>query len=76
MCFHTCLVSVLFTGPSLLVVNKTKSKFSRSIFATVRRINETLGVYFTLEFSSIGVLHHSAVFILELLPYLKYRTPF
>ena len=28
---------------------RTKLKFSRSIFSTVRRINGTLGVYFTLE---------------------------
>ena len=28
---------------------RTKSKFSHSIFSTVRRINGTLGVYFTLE---------------------------
>ena len=27
-------------------------------------------------FSSLEVLHHFAVFILELLPYLKYRMPF
>ena len=28
---------------------KTKSKFFDSLFMTVRRINEILGVYFTLE---------------------------
>ena len=47
-------------------------EISDSIFSTVRRINGTLKVYFT----SIGVLHHFVVFILELLPNLKYRMPF
>ena len=37
---------------------RTKSKFSHLIFSTVRRVNGTLGVYFTigeLKFSSIRV---------------------
>ena len=55
----------------------TKSKFSRSNFSMVIRINGTLGVYFTLEWvSSISVLHYFAAFVLELLSYVKYRMPF
>ena len=33
LCFHPCLVSVLFTGPSLLVVNIYRKFFTYSVFS-------------------------------------------
>ena len=45
-------------------------------FLSLRMIFGTLGVYFTSEYlrvSSIRVFHHIAMFILELVPYLKGR---
>ena len=42
---------------------RTKLKFLHAIFSTVRRINGTLEVYFTLEYlrvSFTSVLHHFA----------------
>ena len=45
---------------------RTKQKFfSLLIFSKVRRITETLGVHFILEY--LGVLYHSIVVISELL---------
>ena len=58
---------------------RTKLKFSCSIFLTVKEINGTLGVYFALEHLWVVVyksFHHSAVDTLEPLLYLVYRTPF
>ena len=57
---------------------RTKSKLSCSIFSTVRGVNGTLGVCFTvrwLRVLSIRVLHSSAVVILELVLYLLHKTP-
>ena len=37
------------TGKKKRKKMKNNSKFSRSIFSTVGTINETVGIYFTLE---------------------------
>ena len=58
---------------------RTKGKFSLLFFSTVTKGNGTLCYILHKKssgFSSISVLHHFAEFILELLQYLKYRTPF
>ena len=60
---------------------RTNSLFSRLIFLTLIRINGILGVYFTLEKLKVFIYKSfaqdlPAVFILELLLYLKYRMSF
>ena len=55
-------------------------KFLLSNFSTLRKIRETQGAVFTVQYSegfmSVNVLNHSVVVILEWLLYLMYRQPF
>ena len=60
---------------------RTESKFSCSIFSTVRRMNGTLGVYFAFEHLRCFICKSFislCLFILEQHAYMypKYRTPF
>ena len=59
---------------------KKKNEQNRNFHVSFFRLSEGLwnsgSIFHIREFSSIRVLHILAVFILELPPYLKYRTPF